>query len=230
MRPHEGDNELIEALKLRVEELRAPSQLAQRDAGGVADGTAGPGTQRRQSGHQGSRGVLGEAGSQVIRAGHDQGPGLVDRLGAFSCGAAPGDHQRTDRLDRAVPSLGRAAGPAGLGGPGSADRVQRIGLTLPAAVLAVGAVDLDNADTSPGDVAGQAGAVAAGAFDPDQAGGPEPAQPLQEAGIAGRAGREFPDTEQPADRIERGGHMDVGVGVHTTGNCVSLRWTTPSLF
>jgi hypothetical protein len=46
----------------------APSQLAQRNAGGVADGAAGPGTQGRQLGHQGGHGVLGEAGSQVIWA------------------------------------------------------------------------------------------------------------------------------------------------------------------
>src|SRR5271165_1250679 len=43
-------------------ELRAPAQLAQRDAGGVADGAAGPGTERGQLGDQGSRGVPGEAG------------------------------------------------------------------------------------------------------------------------------------------------------------------------
>ena len=179
VRGHEGDDELIKALELGVKELRAPSQLAQRDASGVADGAARTGTQRRQPGDQGGNGVPGEAGSQVIWAGHDQRPGLVDRLGTFCCGAAPGDHQRTDRLDGAVASFGRAAGPARLSGPGSADGVQWVGLALPAAVLAVGAVNLDHADTGRGDMAGQAGAVAAGAFDPDQADGPEPAQPPQ---------------------------------------------------
>jgi hypothetical protein len=103
--------------------------------------------------------------------------------------------------------------------PGGADSVQRVGLALPAAVLAVGAAGLDDADAGCGDVAGQAGAVAAGAFDPDQADGPEPAQPFQEAGVAGRAGRELPDAEQPADGIERGGDMHVGMSVHTAGNC-----------
>jgi hypothetical protein len=44
MRPHAGDDELIETFELGAGELRAPSQLAQRDAGGVADGAAGPGT------------------------------------------------------------------------------------------------------------------------------------------------------------------------------------------
>ena len=98
-------------------------------------------------------------------------------------GAALGDHQRADRLDRAVTALRRAAGPAGLGGPGGADGIERVGLALPAAVLAVGAVHLDDPDAGRGDVAGQAGAVAAGPLDPDQADGPEPAQPAP----AGRA-------------------------------------------
>src|SRR6266481_3946959 len=119
----------------------------------------------------------GEAGPQVLGPGQDQGPGLVDRLGAFPGGAALGDHERTDRLDGTVAALGRAACPAGLGRPGSADGVEGIGLTLPAPVLPVRAVDLDDPDTGRGDVPGQARAVASGAFDPDQADGPEPAQP-----------------------------------------------------
>jgi hypothetical protein len=142
-----------------------------------------------------------------------------------------GDHQRTDRLDGAVASFGRAAGPARLSGPGSADGVQRVGLALPAAVLAVRAVNLDHADTGRGDMAGQAGAVAAGSFDPDQADGPEPAQPPQEAGVASRAGRELPDAEQPSDGIECGGDMHVGMGACTAGNCTCFYvWTMPSLF
>ena len=191
-------------------------------AGGVADGAARPGTQRRQLGDQGSGGVPGEPGPQVIGAGHDQGPGLVDRLGAFSRGAALGDHQRADRLDRAVPALRRAAGPAGLRGAGGADGVERVGLALPAAVLPVGAVHLDDPDAGGGDVPGQAGAVAAGALDADQAHGPEPAQPAQQAGVAGRGGRELLDAEQPADGIERSGDVHVGVGVHAAGDGACL--------
>src|ERR1039457_627583 len=68
----------------------------------------------------------------------------------------------------------------------------------------------------------RAGAVAAGPLDPDQADRPEPAQPLQQPGIAGRCGRELPDAEQPSDGIERGGDLHVGVGVHTAGNCACL--------
>src|SRR6185437_8608644 len=97
------------------------------------------------------------------------------------------------RIASTAPSrpLGRATGPARLGRPGRADRIQRIGLALPAAVLAVGAVHLDDPDAGRSDVAGQASAVTAGSLDPDQADSPEPAQPAQQAGIAGRRSREF---------------------------------------
>jgi hypothetical protein len=69
---------------------------------------------------------------------------------------------------------------------------------------------------------GQAGAVAAGALDPDQAHRPEPAEPAQEARVAGRGNRELPDAEQPADRIERGGDVRVRVSVYAAGNCACL--------
>src|SRR5260370_37812853 len=100
----------------------------------------------------------GEPGPQVIRAGQDQGPGLVDGPRAFSGGAAPGDHQGPDRLDGAVPALGRAAGPAGLRGPRGADRVQGVGLPLPATVLPARAECPGDPDAGRGDVAGPPGA------------------------------------------------------------------------
>ena len=215
---HQRDYELVQALELAVQEPGAPPQLAQRDAGGVAGDIAGAGPQRRQPGYQSRRRVPGEPGPQVIGAGQDQGPGLVDGPGAFSRGAAPGDHQGPDRLHGAVPALRGAAGPAGLRGPGSADRVQRVGLALPATVLPVGAVYLDDPDACRGDVAGQSGAVTAGPFDADQGDGPESAQPAQQAGVAGRGGGELPDAEQPADGIERGGDMRAGVGVHAASD------------
>ena len=109
-------------------------------------------------------------------------------------------------------------GPAGLGRPGRADGVEGVGLALAAAVLPVAAVNLHDPDTGRGDVAGQAGAVAAGTFDPDQAHGPEPAQPAQEAAVSGRGGREFPDPQQPSDRVERSRDVHVRVGVHAAGD------------
>ena len=70
----ERDDELIQALELPVKELRAPSQLPQRDTGGVADDVAGPGPQRRQAADQASGRVPGEPGAQVVGPGQDQGP------------------------------------------------------------------------------------------------------------------------------------------------------------
>jgi hypothetical protein len=48
--------------------------------------------------------------------------------------------------------------------------------------------------------------------------GAEPAQPVQQIGVPGRGSRELPDAKQPADRIERGGDMRTGVGVHAAGD------------
>ena len=67
-----------------------------------------------------------------------------------------------------------------------------------------------------------AGAVAAGALDPDQAHRPESAQPAQQPGAAGRGDGELPDAEQPADRIERGCDVGIGMGVYPAGNCACL--------
>jgi hypothetical protein len=79
--------------------------------------------------------MLGEPGPQVTGSGQDQGPGLVDGPGTFPRGTAPGDHQGPDRLDGTVPAPGCTAGPAGLRGPGRADRIQGTGLALTAPVL-----------------------------------------------------------------------------------------------
>jgi hypothetical protein len=92
------------------------------------------------------------------------------------------------------------------------------GLALPAAVLAVGAVDLDDPDAGGGDMAGQAGAVAAGPLDVDQGDGPVPAQPAQQPVVAGRGDGELLDAEQAPDRVQRSGDMRVGVGVHAAGD------------
>jgi hypothetical protein len=71
---------------------------------------------------------------------------------------------------------------------------------------------LDDPDAGRADVTGQPGAVAAGALDPGQAHRPEPAQPAQQAGVAGCGGGELPGAEQPAGGIERGGDMRICAG------------------
>ena len=52
--------------------------------------------------------------------------------------------------------------------------------------------------------------------------GPNPAQPAQQPGIPGRGGRELLDAEQPADRVERGRYVHVGMGVHAAGDGACL--------
>jgi hypothetical protein len=58
----EGEDQLIEAFDLGVEELAAAGQLADCHLGGVAADVAAAGPQRGQVGDQAGRGVPGEAG------------------------------------------------------------------------------------------------------------------------------------------------------------------------
>jgi hypothetical protein len=72
-------------------------------------------------------------------------------------------------------------------------------------------------------VPGQASTVTAGPLDADQAHRAESAQPAQQLGIPSRGHRELGDAEQPADRVERGGDVHVGVGVHAAGDGTCLQ-------
>jgi len=81
--------------------------------------------------------------------------------------AAPSDAQRPQCLDPAVALLGRAGADAGERGPCRGLGVDRVGLALPAAGLAVGTVHLDQRHLLVLQVAGQAVAVDARALDAD---------------------------------------------------------------
>src|SRR5438132_1600978 len=94
-------------------------------------------------------------------------------------GWAPAAISSSAAVSGPTPYRASAAGPARLGGAGGADGIERVRLALPAAVLPVRAVDLHDPHPGPGDVPGQASAVAAGPFDPGQADGAEPVQPVQ---------------------------------------------------
>ena len=72
----EGDDERIQALQLAVEEFRAPSQLPQRDAGGVADHVARPRPQRERA---------GPVMADVVAQRRDQA-----QVGALGCRVADG--------------------------------------------------------------------------------------------------------------------------------------------
>jgi hypothetical protein len=71
-------------------------------------------------------------------------------------------------------------------------------------------------------MAGEARTVGAGALDPDPLHRPEGSQPLQQQPVAGRCRGERLNPQQPADAIQRGGHMHIQMGVHTAGHGARL--------
>ena len=103
---------------------------------------AGPGPQRRQLGDQVSGRVRGEPGAQVFGAGHDQARAWLmawvrsarAALATISARIASTAPSRPFDAPRALPDWP----------PVRADRVQRVGFALPAAVLPVRAVHLDD--------------------------------------------------------------------------------------
>src|SRR5215813_4970191 len=86
------------------------------------------------------------------------------------------------RIASTVAALRGAAGAAGQGRPGGADRIERIGLACPPPVLPVGPVYLHHTHAGGGDVPGQPSAVTVSPFDAGQAHRAEPAQPAQQPG------------------------------------------------
>jgi hypothetical protein len=101
-----------------------------------------------------------------------------------SGGTVAGRPQRPDGLDDAVASLGRGGGRAGQHGAGGGLGVDRIRLAALAAGASVGPVDLHDVDPMVQQEPGQAGAVAAGAFDPDRARGSVATQPAKQVSVA----------------------------------------------
>ena len=107
--------------------------------------------------------------------------------------------------------------------------VEGIGLARPPPLLAVRAVDLDDGDSVGLQVAGEPGAVAAGALHADQRDGAEAAKPCQQAAVAGGVGGERLDAQQPADGVQGGGHVHVEVGVNAGGDLIWHRGHGSSL-
>jgi len=103
----------------------------------------------------------------------------------------------------------------GLCRSGGGDRVLGVGLAALASPLPVRAVDLDHRDAFSEEMAGQAGAVAAGALDADQLDGPEPAQPHKGSAISVTGGVEALDAQQRAAFVERGDDVHVEMRVDT---------------
>jgi len=122
--------------------------------------------------------------------------------------------QRADGLDRAGPGLRDTGGGPGQHGARGRFGIDRVGLADPAAGPPVRPVDLDHPDLCGSQESGQAGAVAAGALDPDRGHGTESLQPGEQPAVASHRGRELGIAQQPAQLIDRRRGMGVEVGIY----------------
>jgi hypothetical protein len=103
-------------------------------------------------------------------------------------------------------------------GPGCFDCVEGIGLAGTPALLAIWSIDLDDLDACPAQVAGQARAIRASPLDADLGDVAEGLEPAEQCLVAGRIGGEALGAEQPTEWIECCGHVNVAMGVDTTGD------------
>jgi hypothetical protein len=146
---------------------------------------------------------------QVIRRGGDDRAQLVARLGAGPGSAALHDPQQAQRLDRPVVRLRGRRRLTGEHRPSRGDRIDDIGLPVPAADLPVRPGHLDDPHLVLGQVPGQRGSVAARFLDPDREQHTERPHPAQQPPIAGRRSREAPRAEHAAEVVHGRRHMIV---------------------
>ena len=103
----------------------------------------------------------------LVGSGNHQGVDLVDGLGAGLDRRTTSHRQHPDGFDWSVASFGRPGGLAVESSPRGGLGVGGVGLAESAAELTVRAVHFHHLNTDADEVAGQAGAVAAGALYPD---------------------------------------------------------------
>jgi hypothetical protein len=126
-------------------------------------------------------------------------------------GGAAGDHQRPQRLDRAV--LGRGGRLAGEDRTGGTVGVETVALALPATLGRAGAVDLHDLDAGTGQGGGDAAAVAAGALHADDGDLPVTGQPGDRRPVPGLGGGELVVGDVAAQGVDQRDVDGVGVRV-----------------
>jgi hypothetical protein len=99
------------------------------------------------------------------------------------------------------------------GGPGRGDGVDRVGLAVAVAGLAIGPIDLDHLDARGAQEPGQPRSIRARALDPDPHDFTKAGQPGEQLGVALARHRERLDTQQATVAVHRRRHMSVEVGV-----------------
>ena len=93
-----------------------------------------------------------------------------------------------------------------------------VGLALTPAALAVGPVDLDDADLLGVEMPSQPGAIGPCPFDTNQLDGTEVAQPAQQQLVALSRGGEALDAEESPSFVQSRGYMDVEVRIDPAGD------------
>ena len=131
---------------------------------------------------------------------------------------ALGDDERADRLDGPVAGLRVALGLAGQRRACRLDRVEGVGLARVAACLAVRSVDLDDVDVLAAKEPREPRAIGARALDADLGDLAEPRSHVEERSIASCVGREGLGADEPAERVEGSGDVDVEVRVDAPGD------------
>jgi hypothetical protein len=131
--------------------------------------------------------------------------------------------EHAQHLDRPVAGLGGAGGPRGQHGVDGGGGVDGVALAVPAAGGPVRAVDLDDGDVVPAQVAGQRGAVGTGALHPRAMEGTVAACPAQQVAVAGRGGRERGGGYQHAEHRDHRCDVGVLVGVDTEDDVLTGR-------
>jgi len=163
-----------------------------------------------------SRSGLSPGGLAGLGGGGDQAAHLVERGGAGLDRSSAGDPQGADRFDRPSAGLRRAHRGAGKSCPGGGDSVDRIGLALCAASAAVRPVDLQDGDLLAGQIASQAGPVAADALHAHGSCPPEGAHPGQRIRVTGGRRGELGVGQESVGAVDDRGVVRVAVDVDTT--------------
>ncbi len=159
-----------------------------------------------------------EAASDLVISGEAEVTELAQRADPFRRCRAAGHRQHPDRFDVTVTALRTAECLTRERSAGGCHRVDRVGLAFPAAHLPVRTVDLDHGDPGPLEMTGQPGPVRTGALHPDQIDLAVGAHPVDQSLIPGFGGLEGFDAEHPADVVDHGGHVDIGVRVDARGH------------
>ena len=176
------------------------------------------GTQRGGLGGEASHREVFETAPDLVIGGEAQVAQLVQGGDPLRRRRATGHRQHPDRFNVAAAALRAAQRPTRQRGACRRDGIDRVGLAFPPADLPVRAVDLDHRDPGPVEMAGQCRPIRAGALHTDLLDFAMAAQPADQALIASLGRLERFDAEHPAEVIDHGRHMHLGMGVDTRGH------------